>query len=138
MEQVAEWLSCYDVSRLTVAVRDGSVEEHVVECSGVDCRVVVKSGRSEFVEAVRDIAVDAKEGRLQEDSVDDDLLDSYLEGAGQPDLFVLTGREALVDSLIWGSVYSEVRFVGSWRNLAAEDVDSLVDDYRSTERRFGR
>ncbi len=113
------------------------MEEQGFSCCDVDCRVLASSGRAEFVDAVRELAVDAAEGRVSAFDVDEALVDGYMDGA-KPDLFVVTGRDHLVDSLVWESVYSEVRFLSSWMEIERGDVESLVSDYRSTERRFGR
>ncbi len=138
VRRLAEWLSDFGVSSVTVDVRGGSTPEESTTCGDVDCRVRSREGRKELVGAIRALAVEAAEGRLEPEALEGSDVERRLPGDSDVDLMVKTGEQRLVDSAIYGTVYSEVRFVDSWTDLDREEVADLVEDFEETERRYGR
>lgn len=138
VRRLAGWLSNFGVSSVTVDVRGASKPKESMTFEDVDCEVLSKEGREDVVEAVRALAVETAEGRLEPEALEDSDVQNRLPGDSEVDLVVKTGEQKLVDSAIYGTVYSEVRFVDSWTDLDRETVADIVEDFEETERRYGR
>nr|MBP7299549.1 undecaprenyl diphosphate synthase family protein [Methanoculleus sp.] len=120
------------IGRLTLHYRD----EKEVSGEGMDVTVAIgKSGREEIACCVRRMAEDG----VDPESVDEDLLESYLTFNYEPDLVIKTGGDHLTDFLIWQSVYSELFFLDvNWALLRKVDFLRALRDFQSRARRFGR
>jgi len=103
---------------------------------GMNVTVAIgKSGREEIAACIRRMA---EEG-VEPDSVNEDLLESYLTFRYEPDLVIKTGGDHLTDFLIWQSVYSELFFLDvNWALLRRVDFLRALRDFQSRARRFGR
>jgi len=96
-------------------------------------------GRREFAAAVRRIAADAAEGRLEPGAIDEAEIERRLVFQSPPDLVIKTGAERLSDFLIWQSVYSELYFTDvNWRDFRRRDFLRAVREFQERKRRFGR
>jgi len=108
------------------------------EVSGTGMDVVVavgKSGREEITECIRRMARD----HVPADTVDEQLLDSYLTFRYMPDVVIKSGGNFLTDFLIWQSVYSELFFSDvNWKYFRNVDFLRILRDYQSRIRRFGQ
>ncbi|NLB00248.1 MAG: undecaprenyl diphosphate synthase family protein [Methanomicrobiales archaeon] len=120
------------VAHLTLHYRD----EKEVHGKGMDVTVAIgKSGREEIAGCVRRMAEDG----VEPESVDEDLLESYLTFKYEPDLVIKTGGDHLTDFLIWQSVYSELFFLDvNWALLRKVDFLRALRDFQSRARRFGK
>jgi undecaprenyl diphosphate synthase len=100
------------------------------------------SGRWEILEAVRQIARDAREGTLSPDHVDEALFASYLDTAGMPDpdLMIRTGGEyRLSNFLLWQSAYTELFITERyWPDFRNQELYDAIRCYQDRDRRFGR
>lgn len=137
LRDLADWLSRYGVSTLTVDVSGASAQEASMTCGDVECEVVSKDGRRDFVETLRSLGSDVENDDLNTREMDVSDLESSLPD-DEVDLVVKVGEPRLVDAAIYNTVYSEVRFVDSWTGLDQEGVEELVEDFEATERRYGR
>ena len=94
-------------------------------------------GRSEIVEAVRDII---RSGVAPED-LDEELLSGFLytKDIPDPDLIIRTGGEyRLSNFLLWQSAYSEFFTTAiPWPELEAQGIKEAFEAYRKRKRRFG-
>jgi len=99
-------------------------------------------GRQEIVRAVRQIAKEVKEGKLNPEEISEETISSHLFTAGlpDPDLIIRTsGEERLSNFLLWQSAYSELYFVNSyWPEIRKLDILKAIRDYQRRQRRFGR
>lgn len=99
------------------------------------------SGRWEIIEAVRDIARDAKAGKISVDDIDDKLFSSYLKTAGipDPDLLIRTSGEYRISNfLLWQIAYTELYICDRlWPEFRRRDLYEAIRDYQRRERRFG-
>ena len=96
-------------------------------------------GREEFASAVRRIAADAADGKLEPEAVDESEIEDRLVFPTPPDLVIKTGAERLSDFLIWQSVYSELYFTDvNWRDFRRRDFLRAVREYQDRNRKFGR
>ena len=98
-------------------------------------------GRDEIVKAVKNIAEEVKENKLNIEDIDEKLFSNYLYTKGQPDpdlLIRTSGEERLSNFLPWQLVYSEFYFVKKhWPDFKEEDLDLAIAEYQKRERKFG-
>lgn len=98
-------------------------------------------GRLELVDAFKKIAKDVKEGEIEIDDIDEELVNNnlYTEGLADPNLIIRTsGEERLSGFLLWQSSYSELYFCDSlWPELRKVDYLRAIREYQERDRRFG-
>jgi tritrans,polycis-undecaprenyl-diphosphate synthase [geranylgeranyl-diphosphate specific] len=98
-------------------------------------------GRLEIVDAVKKIALDVKDGKLNPEDINEDLINKnlYTEGLEDPNLIIRTsGEERLSGFLLWQSSYSELYFCDSlWPELRKVDFLRALRSYQQRERRYG-
>lgn len=99
-------------------------------------------GRSEIVQAVRQIASEVLSGHTSVDEIDEKRITDHLYTAAlpEPDLMIRTGGEArLSNFLLWQASYAEIYFTDTmWPEFRREAFSKAIADYQSRERRFGR
>lgn len=100
------------------------------------------SSKSEIVRAISRIARDAKNGDLNIDDIDKNMIDQYLDTAGMPDpeLLIRTSGETRISNfLLWQIAYSELYFTPTlWPDFRKEDLFQAIYDFQHRERRFGK
>ena len=98
-------------------------------------------GRAELVDAVRQIATDAADGRLDPDRIDERTVRRHLytPDMPDPDLMVRTsGEHRISNYLLWQVAYSELHFTDVlWPDFRRKHLFRAVDEYHTRERRFG-
>lgn len=99
-------------------------------------------GRSEIVDAARNLARDCKANRIQPEEVDERLFESYLSTheLPDPDLLIRTSGEARISNfLLWQLAYTELYFTPTlWPDFRRRDALLAFLEYQRRERRFGR
>jgi tritrans,polycis-undecaprenyl-diphosphate synthase [geranylgeranyl-diphosphate specific] len=98
-------------------------------------------GRMEIVDAIKKISKEVKEGKLNPNEIDEDIVNNNLYTAGleDPNLIIRTsGEERLSGFLLWQSSYSELYFCDSlWPEFRKVDFLRALRSYQKRERRFG-
>ena len=98
-------------------------------------------GRQEILRAVRSLARQAKEGALDPDFIDAEMVGRMLDtdGIPDPDLVIRTsGEQRISNFLTWQTAYSEFVFVPEfWPDFDDAIFRAAIDEYRKRERRFG-
>jgi undecaprenyl diphosphate synthase len=99
------------------------------------------SARWEIVNAVKTIALETKNGVLNPESIDVNLISSYMTTSGIPDpelLIRTSGEHRISNFLLWQIAYTEFHFTDVlWPDFRKEDFYKAIMDYQSRERRFG-
>lgn len=99
------------------------------------------SGRGEIINAIRTIASEVKDGRLEPGNIDEDMFRKYLYDGSlpDPDLILRTsGEERISNFLLWQSAYSELYFSDvNWPDLTKIDFLRAISAYQVRTRRFG-
>lgn len=118
------------------------LEGATVNNSGLNFTIALNYGsRDEIVRASRRMAKDCAEGRLDPDSIDETVFESYLDthGIPDPDLMIRTsGEQRLSNYLLWQLAYSEFYFTDvPWPDFTKEDLEKAVEEYNHRHRRFG-
>jgi tritrans,polycis-undecaprenyl-diphosphate synthase [geranylgeranyl-diphosphate specific] len=56
-----------------------------------------------------------------------------------PEIIIRTSERRLSNFLVWQSAYSEIYFIEKlWQEFDKSDLESILSDYKSKERRFGK
>jgi len=99
------------------------------------------SSRWEIINAVKNIASDVEAGKLNGNSIDENVFESYLSTADIPDpeLLIRTSGELRISNyLLWQIAYSELYFTDVlWPDFREEDLYKAIVEYQDRERRFG-
>jgi undecaprenyl diphosphate synthase len=100
------------------------------------------SARWEMVNAMTNIACKIKDGTLQPEEINQELLASHLTTAEipDPDLMIRTsGEQRISNFLLWQLAYSELYFTDVlWPDFRKEDLHKAIINYQNRERRFGK
>ena len=98
--------------------------------------------RVEIVDAVRAVASQCREGRLDPADISEELFAAHLYTAGlaDPDLLIRTGGETrLSNFLLWQASYAELYFVDTlWPDFRKEGLIDAIRYYQGRQRRFGK
>ena len=98
-------------------------------------------GRPELVRAMKNIASEIKENKIDIEDINEELISNHLYTAGQPDpdLLIRTSRELRTSNFLpWQLVYSEFYFPDKhWPEFGEEDLLEAIRVYQKRNRRFG-
>ena len=82
--------------------------------TGLNFQIAINYGsRDEIIRAVQRVAADCAEGKIEADSIDEELFSGYLDTAEipDPDLLIRTsGEQRLSNYLLWQLAYTEFYF----------------------------
>ncbi len=97
--------------------------------------------RQEITGAARALAREVAAGRLDPESIDEELVSRHLTTADipDPDLLIRTsGEQRISNFLLWQSAYAEMVFTSTlWPDFSKEDLEDAVQEFHRRERRFG-
>lgn len=100
------------------------------------------SSRWEIVNAVKNIALDVKAGKVDAQSINQEVFQQYLSTKNFPDpeLMIRTSGEYRISNfLLYQLAYSEFYFTNTcWPDFKKEDLYNAIIDYQTRERRFGK
>lgn len=100
------------------------------------------SSRWEIVNAVKKIAADVKEGKLNAEAINQETIQQYLATHNFPDpeLMIRTSGEYRISNfLLYQLAYSELYFTNTlWPDFRKENLYEAILDYQGRERRFGK
>lgn len=134
-----------DLDRLPKPIFDRMMEliEATKHCKRMELNLALSySGRWDITQAARKIAQEAKEGKLDPDSITEETVSAHLVTAGMPDpeLLIRTSGELRISNfLMWQLAYSELYFTSKyWPEFRKEDLYEAILEYQGRERRFGK
>ena len=98
-------------------------------------------GRAEIVDAVRTVAREAADGRLDPDKIDERTIARHLYAPDMPDpdLLVRTSGEYRISNyLLWELAYAELVFTDVlWPDFRTSDLVAAIAEYQRRDRRYG-
>ena len=98
-------------------------------------------GRDEIVHAVKQIAEDVKEGKLEINQITEDTISNnlYTKSIPDPDLLIRTSGEIRLSGFLpWQSTYTELLFIDKlWPDFNSDDLDMAIAEYNKRTRKFG-
>ena len=105
------------------------------------CIALNYGGRNEIVGAVKKIAEEVKEGKIDINQIDEKIISDklYTTDIPDPDLVIRTSGEIRLSNFLpWQSVYSELLFIEkNWPDFTEEDLDNAIIEYQKRTRKFG-
>ncbi len=100
------------------------------------------SSKWEINKAVREIAAEAKEGKIAVADITEEMISERLETRFMPDpeLLIRTGGELRISNyLLWQIAYSELYFCDTyWPDFNEEALHRAIASYQGRQRRFGK
>lgn len=105
------------------------------------CIALNYGGRNEIVGAVRKIAEEVKEGKIDINQIDEKMISDklYTTAIPDPDLVIRTSGEIRLSNFLpWQTVYSELLFIEkNWPDFTEDDLDNAIIEYQKRTRKFG-
>lgn len=133
-----------DVSQLSSAMQKSiaNAVERTKDNTGVQFNIAFNyGGRNEILKAVKEIAQEVKEDRIEVEKITEDTIASHLYTAHMPDpdLLIRTSGELRTSNFLpWQLVYSEFIFLDEhWPDFSEEDLDHAIEVYEKRNRKFG-
>jgi len=100
------------------------------------------SSRWEIIEAVKNIAIDCKNNRLEIEKISENIFSNYLTTFNVPDpelLIRTSGEQRISNFLMWQLSYSELYFTATlWPDFKKENFYEAIYNFQQRERRFGK
>jgi undecaprenyl diphosphate synthase len=131
--------------RLPGQVREAlaELEERTRLGSGMILNLAIDySARTELCDAIRSLAHDVADGKIEPDAIDDDAIGAKLSTAGlpDPDLLIRTGGELrLSNFLLYQCAYTELwSTLTPWPEFDGHAFDAALAAFAGRQRRFGR
>lgn len=99
------------------------------------------SGRWDVVRAMKEIATEVRENKLEPSDITESVINSHLSTASvpDPDLLIRTSGEIRISNfLLWQLAYSEIVISPAfWPEFRRKELYHAIQDYQQRERRFG-
>jgi undecaprenyl diphosphate synthase len=99
-------------------------------------------GRTEIVDAARNIALDVQNGKLDVSKIDENLFRKYLYNPDilYPDLVVRTGGDFRISNfMLWEISYSELYFTNTlWPDFDEKMFDLAIENFMRRKRTYGK
>ena len=100
------------------------------------------SGRDDIVRMARHLAREARAGRLDPETVNEEIISAQLDTAGMPDpdlLIRTSGEQRISNFFLWQIAYSELYVTPTlWPDFREREYLAALTEYQSRRRRFGR
>ncbi len=118
------------------------VEENTKHNSKITMNIAVNyGGREDILNAVKNIAIKAKNGDIEPDEITEKMISEnlYTHYMPDPDLIIRpSGELRLSNFLMWQSAYSEFWFSNiNWPDFTKDDFLRAISDFQKRNRRYG-
>jgi len=133
-----------DVTRLDedIQKRILELEEATKNNGGLNFQIAINYGsRDEMIRAIRKIAKDCVDGKVDPAEIKEETFEQYLDTKGipDPDLMIRTSGELrLSNYLLWQLAYTEFYFTDvPWPDFSKEELEKAIETYNHRDRRYG-
>ena len=133
-----------DISRLDDDIRERilELEDATKDNGGLNFQIAINYGsRDEIIRAIRTLARDCVDGKVEVDEINEELFEGYLDTRGipDPDLMIRTsGEQRLSNYLLWQLAYTEFYFADvHWPDFSKEELIKAIEVYNRRDRRVG-
>lgn len=118
------------------------LEAHSSINTGLNLTIAINYGsRDEMIRAMKNVYKDCNKGKLDIDSLNEEIFSSYLDTKDipDPDLLIRTsGEQRLSNYLLWQLAYSEFYFTDvPWPDFHKKELELAIEAYNKRDRRFG-
>ncbi|WP_026510784.1 MULTISPECIES: isoprenyl transferase [unclassified Butyrivibrio] len=131
-------------SKLSADIQDAikELETATAGNTGLTFTIAINYGsRDEIVRAVRKIAADCADGKVDPSDISEDMISRNLDTANlpDPDLMIRTcGEQRLSNFLLWQCAYTEFYYTDiAWPDFDEAELQKAVDAYGNRNRKFG-
>ncbi len=119
-----------------------SAEELTAKNTGLTLTMAVNyGGRQEIIDAVNEISLQVKNGKIKDGSITEKTIASrlYVPELPDVDLFVRSSGELRTSNfMLWQSSYAEMMFMPQlWPDFTRETLWEAIAGYQNRDRRFG-
>ncbi len=119
-----------------------NAEKITIDNTGLNLYVALAYGaRWDILNAIKGVITGVKEGKLDKQEIDENILSSYLQlgDAPDPDLLIRTGGEKRISNfLLWNIAYTELFFCDClWPEFNEKEFSNALNFYSKRKRRFG-
>lgn len=116
--------------------------EHTKNNTGLVLNFAINYGaREEILGAVRELAIQSKNGKIEPKSISAEDFEQCLltRGMPNPDLVIRTSGEIRISNfLLWQIAYAELCFLDAfWPDFSEFDLYAAIEQYQKRNRRFG-
>ncbi len=134
-----------DIEKLPTLVREQML--HLVEITKNNKRgnlilALSYGSQKEILNAVQKISAKVKNGELDEEDINEEVIEQHLYTKDFPpvDLLIRTSGEVRISNfLLWQIAYAELQFLDIlWPDFGKEDFFRCIYNYQNKERRFGK
>ena len=117
--------------------------KYTADNTGLNLVIAVSySGKWEITSAVKKIIADVQAGKLDPESIDYVVFESYLNTSTIPDpelLIRTSGEKRISNFMLWQLAYTELYFTPVlWPDFRKEHFYEAILDFQHRDRRFGR
>lgn len=130
-----------DLPKAVLKEMDESIRRSEKNTGMTLCLAINYGGRTELVDAVRDLATQVQAGTLQPEQIDEEHIASalYTRGMPDPDLLIRTAGEMRISNfLLWQISYAELWVTQTcWPDFDIPHLNAALRDFAGRERRFG-
>jgi undecaprenyl diphosphate synthase len=134
-----------NLQRLPVSVQEALRRDVEATRNNTGMTVVLAvsyGGREEIANAVRALAHEVRDGRLDPDDISETTVSEHLSTSGipDPDLLIRTSGEMRVSNfLLWQIAYAELLITPTlWPDFGEAEFIEALSHYQGRDRRFGR
>jgi len=111
--------------------------------SGLQLNLALSYGsRAEIVHVVRQLARKSKNGQIDPDSINAEIVAQHLytKGIPDPDLLIRTSGEMRISNfLLWQIAYAEIHVTPTyWPDFSRDEFYQILKEFQRRERRFGQ
>ncbi len=131
-------------SKLSADIQDAikELETATAGNTGLTFTIAINYGsRDEIVRAVRKIAADCADGKVDPSEISEEMISRNLDTANlpDPDLMIRTcGEQRLSNFLLWQCAYTEFYYTDiAWPDFDEAELQKAVDAYGNRNRKFG-
>jgi len=126
-----------DLRNLMIENEEGSKDRN-----GMVLNIAMNYGsRDELVRAVKSISTGVKNGEIDIDSIDEQMVADNLYTANQPDPELIirpSGEYRISNFMLWQSAYTEFVIMNKlWPDFTEKDLDEAIKIFNQRNRRFG-
>ena len=119
------------------------MEERTKDNTGLNFNIAFNyGGRDEIVKATQKIAEKVKNGEIEIEDINENMISDnlYTKGLPDPDLLIRTSGELRTSNFLpWQITYSEFMFLDKyWPDFTKADIDKAIEVYNKRQRRVGQ